>query len=210
MGIAVDGEAHLGPRPADAPLLEEHLSPPLARLAQLLGKESDNFAAEMLTKALGRAKGDTGSTATGLRAITEALAPLHLGDAVRLENGSGLFGESRATPASVTAALAAGALDAAIAPEFLAAFAVAGRDGTLKGRLGDVPAGRVRAKTGTLRNVSALSGWVLDVRGEPRFAFSVLANDVGGKIDSAKRLADGVVRALVRASDARTAGETAR
>ena len=53
----------------------------------------------------------------------------------------------------------------------------------------------VRAKTGTLRDVVALSGYVL---GEPErsVAFSFLANGIAGKQGDAKRLADDIVRAL--------------
>ena len=53
----------------------------------------------------------------------------------------------------------------------------------------------VRAKTGTLRDVIALSGYVL---GEPgrSVAFSFLANGIAGKHGEAKRLADDIVRAL--------------
>ncbi len=53
----------------------------------------------------------------------------------------------------------------------------------------------VRAKTGTLRDVIALSGYVI---GEPgrSVAFSFLANGIAGKQGDAKRLADDIVRAL--------------
>jgi D-alanyl-D-alanine carboxypeptidase/D-alanyl-D-alanine-endopeptidase (penicillin-binding protein 4) len=53
----------------------------------------------------------------------------------------------------------------------------------------------VRAKSGTLRDAVALSGYVL---GDPQrsVAFSFLSNGVAGKQADAKKLADDIVRAL--------------
>jgi D-alanyl-D-alanine carboxypeptidase/D-alanyl-D-alanine-endopeptidase (penicillin-binding protein 4) len=53
----------------------------------------------------------------------------------------------------------------------------------------------VRAKTGTLRDVVALSGYVFGDR-DRSVAFSFLANGVAGRQRDAKELADDIVRAL--------------
>ena len=67
-----------------------------------------------------------------------------------------------------------------MAPEYLSSVGIAGKDGTLKYRFeGSDAVGRLRAKTGTLENVSALSGYVQAVGGE-RFVFSVMVNDFPG------------------------------
>ena len=59
---------------------------------------------------------------------------------------------------------------------WLDAQPVAGVDGTLRGRLrGTAAAGNLRAKTGTIANVSALSGYVTTAAGE-RLAFSAIVN----------------------------------
>jgi D-alanyl-D-alanine carboxypeptidase/D-alanyl-D-alanine-endopeptidase (penicillin-binding protein 4) len=59
---------------------------------------------------------------------------------------------------------------------WLDAQPVAGVDGTLRGRLrGTMAAGNLRAKTGTISNVSALSGYVTTAAGE-RLAFSIIVN----------------------------------
>ncbi len=68
-----------------------------------------------------------------------------------------------------------------LAPEYLSSVGIAGKDGTLRYRFeGSEAVGRLRAKTGTLENVSALSGYVQSVGGE-RFAFSVMVNDYPGR-----------------------------
>jgi D-alanyl-D-alanine carboxypeptidase/D-alanyl-D-alanine-endopeptidase (penicillin-binding protein 4) len=86
--------------------------------------------------------------------------------------------------------------DPAIRAEYVAHLAVAGSDGTLKSRLKDLPRERmVRAKTGTLRDVIALSGYVLGDPGRS-VAFSFLANGIAGRRGDAKKLADAIVRAL--------------
>jgi D-alanyl-D-alanine carboxypeptidase/D-alanyl-D-alanine-endopeptidase (penicillin-binding protein 4) len=59
---------------------------------------------------------------------------------------------------------------------WLDAQPVAGVDGTLRGRLrGTMAAGNLRAKTGTISNVSALSGYVTTAAGE-RLVFSIIVN----------------------------------
>ena len=76
-------------------------------------------------------------------------------------------------------------------------LSVAGVDGTLKHRLKRTEAeGRVWAKTGTLRNASALAGYALTADGEP-LVFAVLSF---GKIARAKAVEDSLVAALARFS----------
>ena len=59
-----------------------------------------------------------------------------------------------------------------------ASLPIAGRDGTLASRMRSGPArGRCRAKTGTLSNVSALSGYCTARSGD-LYAFSILMNGV--------------------------------
>jgi len=59
---------------------------------------------------------------------------------------------------------------------FLATLAVGGQDGTLSRRfVGTAAAGNVRAKTGSIANVRALSGYVMSADGEP-LVFSIIAN----------------------------------
>ena len=66
-------------------------------------------------------------------------------------------------------------------PGFARALPISCTDGTLAHRFcGTEAAGKVHAKTGTLRVCAALSGYVADINGTPRYWFSFIANNNGG------------------------------
>jgi D-alanyl-D-alanine carboxypeptidase/D-alanyl-D-alanine-endopeptidase (penicillin-binding protein 4) len=173
-GVTVDKRSRrVLEAPADALPLAEDLSEPLAVIVRELGRDSDNFVAEMLLKQLGATLGRAGSTAAGAAVVAETLREARVPlDGVRLADGSGLSRLDRATARSLVGVLLAGAADPSIRDAFLGSLAVAGVDGTLEHRLESRPArGRVIAKTGTTSRASALSGFVRD-----RYAFAVLQN----------------------------------
>lgn len=186
-----------GPAPEPLPLLGHMPSPPLSTLLAGVGKWSDNFTAEMLLKVMGAETERPGTSARGVAVVREELEAHGIDTAgLVMVNGSGLFDGNRVAPHHITQTLVAAYRDPAIAPEYIAHLAVGGADGTLQTRLEDLPRPRmVRAKTGTLRDVIALSGYVL---GDPErsVAFSFLANGIAGKQQTARDLADDIVRAL--------------
>jgi D-alanyl-D-alanine carboxypeptidase/D-alanyl-D-alanine-endopeptidase (penicillin-binding protein 4) len=95
---------------------------------------------------------------------------------VLLEEGSGLSRRNVVTPRAIVALLQFMSRHR-LAAVFRDALSVAGVDGTLKNRMRETPAaGNVRAKTGTLRYVNALSGYVTSAAGE-RLAFSIMLNN---------------------------------
>jgi serine-type D-Ala-D-Ala carboxypeptidase/endopeptidase (penicillin-binding protein 4) len=149
------------------------VSKPLAEIVRFMGRESDNYTAEILVKHLGALEAGRGSTAAGLRVVRGLLAEAGVPLAgVRLADGSGLSSLDRLTAGAIVALLEAGLANGAIRDAFVASLAVAGVDGTLEGRMQSRPArGRVIAKTGTTRLASSLSGFV---RG--RYAFAILQN----------------------------------
>src|SRR5438132_1187516 len=98
-----------------------------------------------------------------------------------LKNGSGLNDTNRFSARQIATLLSAVWKRFPIAAEFMASLGIAARDGTMRLRMeGTDAAGRLRAKTGTLERVTALSGYVQSLGGE-RFVFSVLVNDWAGK-----------------------------
>jgi D-alanyl-D-alanine carboxypeptidase/D-alanyl-D-alanine-endopeptidase (penicillin-binding protein 4) len=175
-----------------------HRSEPLAQLLPQLGKESDNFHAEMIFKTLGaESKGRPARSADGAAVVFEWLREAGLADdETVIENGSGLFDANRISPATLAKALRAAYLDPAVSPEFVAQLAVGGVDGTLRSRFRTHRKARVvRAKTGTLAKVDALSGYVL-VPTRPAVAFSVIVTGISDHRQARWRT-DRVVEAII-------------
>ena len=205
-GIRVSGRVRRGEVPATAVLLQTYDSPELAEVVRDMNKVSSNFIAEMLVKTLGaELKGSPGTWPKGLEVAEDLLAELGLprGTYV-LHNGSGLNDTNRFTARQVATLLQSVWKRFPVASEFVASLGIAARDGTMRLRMeGTDAAGRLRAKTGTLERVTALSGYVQSLGGE-RFVFSVLVNDWSGKsgpvISSIDRL--GVMLAAVGAPEA--------
>jgi serine-type D-Ala-D-Ala carboxypeptidase/endopeptidase (penicillin-binding protein 4) len=184
-GIAVAGPAGAGPAPTPdgAVTLATVRSAPLSEIVAGMLRESDNTAAELIVKELGVAKRKEGSTPAGTQAVMDALAEAKLPTAgLRLGDGSGLEVSNQASCALLAAALRIP--DGSSGPRMAPLLAVAGRTGTLSLRLADTPlAGKLRAKTGSINNVSGLAGY-LDGRRGLSFAFVVN----GPLSDSAGRL----------------------
>ena len=180
-------------------LLVAHRSEELSQLAFALGKESDNFYAEMLFKAIGaQSKGQPATAEAAAAAVTgylESVGAMEPG--VIIKNGSGLFDANRVTASSTTSLLRAAYRDPRVSPDFLAQLSIGGVDGTMHGRFKEWSKSRaIRAKTGTLDAVAALSGYVLAPPGRAPLAFSVVVNGIPGKVSAARGSMDDVVKAI--------------
>ena len=199
LGMEV-GEVRLG-GDKQKQLLVAHRSAPLGELLLSLGKDSDNFYAETIFKTLG-AEGKS-RPATAEAAAELATATLQdmgaLEPNVVIKNNSDLFDANRITPSATCTLLRAAHRDGAIASEFVAQLAVGGVDGTLKGRFRSWAKERaIRAKTGTLESVAALSGYVLPPPGRSPVAFSVLVNGIPGKVSGARASIDKLVETIAK------------
>lgn len=182
-----------------APTLFQHESEPLVSLLQRVGKYSDNFYAEMLLKVIGAETSRTGgSSAAGIARAQALLKAAGVTSAATLVNGSGLFKGGSIAPQALARVLLHMLADPGLRPEYLSQLAIGGKDGTLASRLTDLKAARVvRAKTGTLNDVVALSGYVFGPRDGQALAFSFLVNGCAGKQWLARNLTDDLVRAMV-------------
>lgn len=163
-------------------------------LATEAGKFSDNFVAEMLLKAVAAKQTGRGSTRVGARIARDTLAgfgvPL---DGVVVADGSGLSSQNRLSAAAISLLLSRIADDPTLGHQLPRTLAVAGIDGTLMTRMSRGPAhGFVQAKTGTLNNVSALSGYAGD------YAFSILIERPNVDQLAAHRLQDAIAQLLAR------------
>lgn len=170
-GITVVGGASRGRVPAGAAVLTAQPSATVADLVRRIAKDSDNFAAELLFKEVGRAVVGKGSTAGGVEAARSVLGALHI-SVGQLVDGSGLSSQDRQTAATELSLLTA----AQQRPTYAAlrrALPVACKDGTLVKRMcGTAAEGRAVAKTGSLPGVTALTGWTTTADGHSaRFVF---------------------------------------
>jgi D-alanyl-D-alanine carboxypeptidase/D-alanyl-D-alanine-endopeptidase (penicillin-binding protein 4) len=197
--VKVSGEVKLGT--ASPHVIAKHASAPLSSLLYALGKQSDNFYAEMIFKSLGgEGKGRPAKGADAAELVTRWLDKIGAGDqGLTIKNGSGLFDANRVTAWSTVQLLRWAWQEPSVQPEYLAQLAVGGVDGTLHKRFkGELTRRRVRAKTGTLDDVIALSGYLLRDGGHGPIAFSILFNHVGGKQDGARHAADRLVERIAR------------
>jgi len=182
-GIRVTGRVRRAIAPASSYMVASYDSEELADIVRDMNKVSSNFIAEMLLKTLGaELRGAPGTWAKGIDVTQDLLAELGLPrGSYQLKNGSGLNDTNRFSAHQMVTLLTAIWKRFPVAAEFVSSLGIAARDGTLRLRMeGTDAAGRLRAKTGTLDRVTALSGFVQSVGGE-RFAFSILVNDWNGR-----------------------------
>ncbi|TMA27946.1 MAG: D-alanyl-D-alanine carboxypeptidase/D-alanyl-D-alanine-endopeptidase [Deltaproteobacteria bacterium] len=206
-GIRVTGRVKRGVAPENALLLQSYDSPELAEIVRDMNKASSNFIAEMLVKTLGaELKGTPGTWPKGLQVAEDLLAEMGLSrGSYTLKNGSGLNDTNRFSARQIATLLSAVWKRFPIAAEFMASLGIAARDGTMRLRMeGTDAAGRLRAKTGTLERVTALSGYVQSLGGE-RFVFSALVNDWSGRTGPVNAAIDRL-GAMLAASGAPEAG----
>ena len=206
--LAERGVAVLDSRPGSAssappaPIaIARHLSDSLAVSVRNFLKVSDNLTGEQLVKAIGaETAGPPGDYANGLAAERHFLAA-EVGidtTSMVLADGSGVSRYNLVTVRQVVGLLAYMAGREDLAPAFFSALPIAGVDGTLEDRMqGTAAERRVRAKTGSLSGVSALSGYVMTEGGE-HLAFSLLMEFFPGSASPRRAVQDSIVAALAR------------
>jgi D-alanyl-D-alanine carboxypeptidase/D-alanyl-D-alanine-endopeptidase (penicillin-binding protein 4) len=149
----------------------------LAEVIRPLNKWSNNVMARMLLLAIGGTRFPPPLTrAHGQTALIEHLASRGFDTTgLVIENGSGLSRHSRITARFMVDLLRRAWAEPTM-PEFMASLSIVGKDGTTRRRLRDGPeAARMHLKTGSLANVSAVSGYV-HAAGGKTFAVCVFTN----------------------------------
>lgn len=169
------GRARDAAAPPGSRVLARRSSRPWGEVLRSMNKTSDNAHTRLLYLQLGvPGGGDTRLAADRqVRAWLARHAIDHTG--LVLDNGSGLSRSERITPLQLASMLKA-AHAGPHAAELAMSLPVVGVDGTMRSRLKDSPArGWARLKTGTLRNVVALAGYVNDAQGRP-WAVAMMIN----------------------------------
>jgi D-alanyl-D-alanine carboxypeptidase/D-alanyl-D-alanine-endopeptidase (penicillin-binding protein 4) len=191
-GVAVVGRAGSGEAPeglADVAAIRSRLLP---SILAAMDRPSDNFYAEVLGKLLGaEAAGLPGTIAKGAAAIRDWVAGHGLD--FSLYDASGLSYANRVTARGILQLL--WVADAAAWGPVLREALATGGQGTLEDRLHGV---KVRAKTGTLDGVSALSGWVWLEKEGAWTEFSILSRGMPKWIASS--IEDAIVRVLTNSA----------
>ena len=180
-------------------VLARHESEPLSTLLYALGKNSDNFYAEMIFKSLAaEAKTRPARSQDAADIVARWVERNELGDTgFVVKNGSGLFDANRTTAHSMAKLLRFAWQDVGLRNEFVAQLSIGGVDGTLHKRFRGARIHRaIRAKTGTLDDAIALSGYVLGPTGKGAVAYAILFNKVAGRGGSARSAADRLVELI--------------
>lgn len=173
--ITVTGGAHSGYARGETKRIAAASSPTMSSLIAITLVPSDNFYAETLTKDLGASFGGDGTTPAGTHVIRDAMGDL--GIHPRVVDGSGLSPVNTTSPSQIVALLTKMS-ESRYSRQWRAGFPQPGVSGTLAKRMrGTVAVTRCRAKTGTLHDVSALSGYC-NVPGGHLLAFSFLSNRI--------------------------------
>jgi len=196
-GGALTGQVRLGPVPATAKLLVNAPSLPLADIVQDVNKFSNNVMAQQVFLTLGllppTVPASGSAVSLPLPAVAESLRELvgptnfersrsrvgqwwqqRLGaqaPAPVLDNGSGLSREERITPDALVALLRDAARHPLAGPVLMQSLPIAGVDGTAR-RMGErgvlqQAVGQARIKTGSLRDVASVAGYVQSRSGRP-------------------------------------------
>lgn len=208
-------------------LLAEHMSRSLPEIVRDTNKPSDNGLARTIFLSLGSLQSDP---VLGSRPLSDAApmeipggaeaAPAPMNTNARsemvvrnwlrahgiddtgmvIENGSGLSRIERFSPEQMAGLLKA-AQQSLWAPEFISSLPIAAIDGTMKRRLKESPAAmHARVKTGTLKNVVAVAGYVPDANGQQCIVVVMVNHDRAGN-GNGRAIVDGVIDWVSRSSN---------
>lgn len=204
-GITVTGEAVARHRlagelfaPHGGMVLARRMSPQLIEILKVINKDSQNLHAELALLAAARASGRDASREESLALVKEWLTSLGVPEAQHaFQDGSGLTRRNLVSPATITTVLAA-MHTSEHREAFRETLPVAGEDGTLANRFrGMKEVTPIRAKTGTISHVAALSGYAGD-QPERRIAFSIMVNHAAGPSSETRAMIDKIAVAILR------------
>ncbi len=203
-GIRINGSTRAAHRfegddtPAfDGVELGAHESAPLSQILQVVNKVSQNLHTEMLLREIAAAKHGIGTRRAGLAEIAAFLKEIGVEEGQwNFSDASGLSRLGLVTPTTVSKVLAA-MYPTPLRDVWMETLPVGGYDGTLEKRFDKAePARRIRAKTGSLSHVAALSGYVQRPDGKT-YIFSMLVNNFNVEPKRIRGVMDKVALALL-------------
>ena len=174
-------------------------SAPLAQTLPIINKDSQNLHAEMLLCEVGYQRHGVGSFEAGLAELKSFLVEAGLKpQESKLQDASGLSRRNLVAPGATTQLLTY-MWNSPSREHFVSSLPVSGEDGTLDWRFARTSAkGRIRAKTGSLAHVTAISGYATALDGR-HLAFSILVNNYGVQASYIRSRVDKICVAMVEA-----------
>ena len=205
-GILVDGWGVADPSapPATGRTLAPLIATPISTVITRCNRDSQNLYAEALIKRIGQAlTNEPGSWVNGAAVVRlvvhERLGDSNLAAKLVIHDGSGLSRDNRVAATTVTAWLNTFHDDERLGELFIDSLAVAGQSGTLSKRFRnvDLHGTTVQGKSGYIRSVSCLSGYVT-APNQQRRSFSILINGLSeaGSVAKAKRLQERILASV--------------
>ncbi len=186
LGGTFRGKMRAGVVPADAVVLASHESPTLGEAIRVINKRSNNVMARTLLLTLGAERGRRPATVASSESVAKDLLSRQGLDMPELviDNGAGLSREARVSADSLASLLTL-AWRSPVMPEYLASMAIAGVDGTVRRRMkGNGALGMAHLKTGSLRDVRSIAGYVLGNSGKRFVVVSIVNHDNAGAVRS--------------------------
>jgi D-alanyl-D-alanine carboxypeptidase/D-alanyl-D-alanine-endopeptidase (penicillin-binding protein 4) len=190
-GVVINGQTRTidaefrknAPLPANLVEVAKLESPPLSVIAAKTLKPSQNLYTELILRAMGESVGDRANTRwtsadRGIAVVDKFLQEIGVAPgSVLMHDGSGLSRHDLITPSAVVQVYSYMSRSR-FASVWRDSLTIAGVDGTLANRFkGTRGENNVRGKTGTIDQVSSLSGYMTTAAGE-RLAFSFITNNI--------------------------------
>jgi len=195
-GGTLSGGWRDGSVPTAARLLYTHESPSLSEVVRDINKYSNNVMARQLfltlsaetLKTPGNSAGNSAGNSSGSTQVVRTWLGqrgLNMPELV-MENGSGLSRIERISTANLALMLDT-AFRSAVMPELMASLPLVAYDGTMRRRLNaSAVAGQAHIKTGTLNDVRAIAGYILDRNGARHVVVFIINHPNAGNAQSAQ------------------------
>jgi D-alanyl-D-alanine carboxypeptidase/D-alanyl-D-alanine-endopeptidase (penicillin-binding protein 4) len=192
-GVRVSGVARVEHTSAPGVALVIHDSAPLVQNLGPLNKDSINLHAEVVLLEVARVRSGVGSRENAIDELKSFLEEIGVEDRqYNFADGSGLSRHTLLTPLTITKLLTY-MYKSENRDAWMSTLPVGGEDGTLAKRFsGSRTASQVKAKTGSITHVNALSGYA------GRYAFSILVNNSNHQASAVRRVIDQLALALAR------------
>ena len=172
-GGKITGQVRIGQAPQATTPLMTFSSPSLGEVIRDINKYSNNVMTQQVFLTLGKQRAGVGTFEGGRQAVAQWWSERVGMTQPTIDNGAGLSRDARVTAGSLAKMLSV-AWGANVMPEFIASMPIVGIDGTMK-KSKSTHVGGAHLKTGTLRDASAIAGYVTGANGK-RWVVVALAN----------------------------------